>query len=457
MIIHHLAILQIIVPFIAALINMLMHRGTMFTVILAALVNMILSVYGLCFSNLPIFYNLGGFNRVIGIELSLTLFSQVIITYLNCSLLLWSFIFAPNYKQELLNFIDSKWHRIIFSIILFSHSAFIGILSTNDLFNLYVFIEISVLAITILLALGHETALHALNYMITSALASTLILLGIGFLLSVTGSLNMLEIKNILNQNIAAYPKITVSAIIFIITGFAAKMACWPFHAWLINAYKRAPSPILIYLSGASSLAISYSLIKFYINFSSFWPQAHDILFFLSILTMLVGAYLAYRADSVDNIILYSLVSSSGYTMMLLITPVLRPLVLLLLINDSVNKMGLFSILGTKVSDSLLNKMSIVIILICSAGIPVSLSFILKISMLEELIKISNFLAITAIVISTAFSLNYHYKIGIKFLFNSNDNIINSKKNYALNLMALVMIVMNIIALKHYFMLHILP
>ena len=112
---------------------------------------------------------------------------------------------------------------------MFAHTSYIGIISTNDLFNLQVFIEISSLSTYVLMSTGGNPSavIGAFDYLMRGTIGATLILIVIDFILNQTGSLNISDIHQRLN---GLYdPKIVIAAINFVLIGVLLKIAFFPF------------------------------------------------------------------------------------------------------------------------------------------------------------------------------------------------------------------------------------
>jgi len=116
-----------------------------------------------------------------------------------------------------------------------------GIVVTGDAFNLYVLLEIASLTGYALIGLGKDrAALSSLNYLIMGTIGASFYLLGIGYIYLVTGSLNIADIANLLPD---IYDSgVVLFAFIFCMIGLFIKMAFFPLHAWLPNAYSYAQS-----------------------------------------------------------------------------------------------------------------------------------------------------------------------------------------------------------------------
>ena len=167
---------------------------------------------------------------------------------------------------------------MFYSLLLFAHAGYLGVLSTNDLFNFYVFIEISSLATYVLISKGKEpkALIGAFDYLMLGTIGATLILISIGFFFAITGSLNIADISNILQinygSNVAGSTKLhlLIIAIVFFLTGAILKMAFFPLHFWMMRAYSATAPFVLTYVAAISSLLGIYMIMRFLFLFQGF-------------------------------------------------------------------------------------------------------------------------------------------------------------------------------------------
>ena len=120
-------------------------------------------------------------------------------------------------------------------------AALLGMVVTGDLFNLYVFLEIaSITAYTLIAAGGGAAALASFRYLLIGTIGASFYLLGLAYLFAMTGTLNMADMATRLPA--LGDPAALRVALAFIVTGLAMKMALFPMHGWLPDAYTYAPS-----------------------------------------------------------------------------------------------------------------------------------------------------------------------------------------------------------------------
>ncbi|KPK83884.1 MAG: hypothetical protein AMS27_11615 [Bacteroides sp. SM23_62_1] len=178
-----------------------------------------------------------------------------------------------------------------------------GVVLTGDLFNLFVFLEIAVIASYALVAFGiGKNELEAsFKYQVLGGMASILILFGIGMIYWKTKTLNIADV---------------FTQIIFI-AGFGLKAALMPFHAWLPDAHSSAPSPISAMLSGVLIKAIGiYSIIRLFFNMFPLSTEISTIIIILGTVSMVLGVFLAVGQWDIKRLLAYHSISQMGYVVL---------------------------------------------------------------------------------------------------------------------------------------------
>ena len=423
---NHFAVLQVLLPFFAALGAALTRSSiARFIAITAASSSFILSIYGFSILNNSVSYHLGDFKPPYGIEYRLDALNQPLIIFIN-GVLLFLLIFCHGLvNSTIMGYISKNRQNLFYSILLFAHAGYIGIMSTNDIFNLYVFIEISSLSSYVLMAQGNnkKAAIGAFDYLVLGTIGATLILISIGFLFSYTGSLNMTDINKHLHGNYSS--KIVITGISFFLIGSLLKTSFFPMHFWMVRSYLSAPSVILVYLAGISSIVGIYTFLRFIhfvINYNEVIKIISIFLKPIAFTTLIICSLLALMSKTMKKIVIYSSATQIGYIFLLIALQGAEGILLQLLLIDSLNKIALFFIIANieDPTTMLIPKIGykfysflIAIILICASGLPLSAMFIIKLNILDLLIKKNLWLDFAIIIISSAISLLYYYKIAI--------------------------------------------
>jgi multicomponent Na+:H+ antiporter subunit D len=204
-----------------------------------------------------------------------------------------------------------------YCLFLLQVTGFLGIVVTGDMFNLYVFLEIASLAGYALIAIGEEGAPFAsFNYLIFGTIGACFYLLGVGYLYITTGSLNMGDLSRILPT--LYHSKVVLVAFAFFLVGVSLKMALFPLHVWLPDAYTYAPSAVSALLAPLMTKVGAYVMIR--IMFTVFEPHfsielipATTILSWMAAGAVLFGAILALAQSDIKRMLAYILVSEVGY------------------------------------------------------------------------------------------------------------------------------------------------
>ncbi len=261
-----------------------------------------------------IHYWLGGWKPPWGIEYLVDALNAYILIILLFLALLCAIYSKRSIEHELP-------HKIVpfYTIYQLLITGLCGITVTGDLFNMYVFIEITAISGYALIASRGGIALKAsFVYLILGSIGACFFLLGIGFLYSVTGSLNMHDLSLLLPPLYGN--RVVQAAFVFFLVGLSIKMALFPLHIWLPDAHAFAPSEISALLSGIIIEVCTYAFIRvcfsvFTLNFIKLLPL-FDFLCWLAAIAMLYGSILAITQLNLKRMLAYSSVAHMGYIML---------------------------------------------------------------------------------------------------------------------------------------------
>jgi len=229
-----------------------------------------------------------------------------------------------------------------------------GVVVTADVFNLYVFLEISGLAAYALVASarGADAGLAALKYLLVGTVGATLYLLGVGYAFVATGTLAMADLAPALAA--AGHGStLVVAAFVLMAVGLAVKLALFPLHGWKPDAYAAAPPAVAAVLAALGSTVAGYALLR--ITYGVFTPALFEaapavrtLLLVAAAVSVLAGGALALRASEVRRLLAYSSVSQVGLfgLGLALSTPLAVTGALVGLVGHAVAKGGLFVAAG---------------------------------------------------------------------------------------------------------------
>jgi len=185
-----------------------------------------------------------------------------------------------------------------------------GVVLTGDIFNLFVFFEILCISSYALVAYTADKAgfESAIKYLIQGAVGSSLLLIGVGLLYGLFGTLNMADIA----QNIKSVSPISVFVpMVLLITGLGVEAAIFPLNAWLPDAHSSAPSSISAILSGIAIEVGLYAVAR--VIFTIFGASGiFPFLALLGILTLLVGEMCAFSQNNIKRMLAYSSIGQIG-------------------------------------------------------------------------------------------------------------------------------------------------
>jgi len=226
-------------------------------------------------------------------------------------------IVMPYAYQSVAREVESAKVHLLYSGLLLCLAGLLGITVTGDVFNLFVFLEISSISAYALIAMGTDRrALHAsYKYLIMGSIGATFIVIGIGMMYVMTGTLNMADLAN----RIPEVSSRTISvAFAFLTVGISLKLALFPLHLWLPDAYTYAPSTVTVFLASTATKVAVYMLVRvfftvFGVAFSFEVMTLHLGLLPLALLGILLASVTAIYQDNVKRLLAYSSVAQIGY------------------------------------------------------------------------------------------------------------------------------------------------
>jgi multicomponent Na+:H+ antiporter subunit D len=224
----------------------------------------------------------------------------------------------PFARRSIEHEIHEKRTGLFYTCYLLCLCGLLGIVVTGDAFNLFVFLEISSLSSYVLISLGsrRRALTAAYQYLIMGTIGATFILIGVGLLYMMTGTLNMVDLSQRLGE-VADTRTIRV-AFAFVTVGVSIKLALFPLHQWLPNAYTEAPSVVSAFIAATATKVGVYVLLRFFftvfgIRFSFDAMHVGEILMLLAVAAILIASLVAVFQDNVKRMLAYSSVAQIGY------------------------------------------------------------------------------------------------------------------------------------------------
>ncbi len=352
----HLPILQVIIPLLAAPLCLFIRIPRIvgiFAILVSATAFLIsCGLLQEVITGGTLSYQLGGWAAPWGIEYRIDKLNGYLLLLVSGISTIVLVAAQTSISKEL----PENRHTFFYTAYLLCLTGLLGILATADAFNLFVFLEISALSSYTLIAIGTDRrALTAsYQYLVMGTIGATFIIIGVGLMYMMTGTLNMYDLAERLP---AVYESKTVlSAFGFFIVGVCLKLALFPLHLWLPNAYAYAPSITTAFLAATSTKVAVYVLIRyifsiFGIEFVNMSLPLGDIFLFLGLTGIFVASVAAIYQLNIKRLFAYSSVAQIGYIILGLAigTELGLTATLLHLFNHALMKAAIFLAIGAVV------------------------------------------------------------------------------------------------------------
>ena len=315
---YHLPVLLVVVPLVAAPIAALLNRPRLsWAVAVAATLWALYAALELLSQTMAageIHYELGGWAAPYGIEYVVDPVNAWVVVIVA----LIGALVAPYARVSVEREITEDRIPLFYAAFILCLTGLLGIAVTGDVFNVFVFLEISSLSAYALIALGSDRrALTAsFQYLIMGSVGATFIVIGIGLMYVMTGTLNMADLADRLPE-VSGTRTIPV-AFTFLTVGITLKLALFPLHLWLPNAYTYAPSAVTAFIASTATKVGVYLLLRFFftifgVTFSFDVMQLDRILMPLALIAIVAMSLVAIYQENVKRLLAYSSVAQIGY------------------------------------------------------------------------------------------------------------------------------------------------
>lgn len=429
MISDHLPILQVVVPLLAAPLCVLVRRPgaawAIYAGAAAAALTCALLLSAQVWSGGVVRYALGGWEAPVGIE--------YVVDGANAPMLLLvtllGFTAAVYARRSVEDEVERPRIYLYYCCLCLHLAGLLGIAITGDAFNVFVFLEISSLSAYALIAMGrHRRALlAAFRYLVMGTVGGTFVLIGIGLLYALTGTLNMADLAE---RVPALYGNRALAAALgFIAIGLAIKAAVFPLHAWQPDAYAESSTTASLLLAGAGAKVAIYAFLRY--GFGVFGAGlVADVLPLATLMLavgtvgMLVGSAVACFQRDFKRLLAWSSVGQIGYiiTGIGLASHAGLGAAWLHMFNHALIKGGLFAVAGilllrlggTQLDDlaGLARRMpwtfaALLIGGLSLIGVPLTAGFVSKWALAQALIDDAHWIVLGAVLVSSLLALVY--------------------------------------------------
>jgi len=314
----HLPALVVVVPLIAAPLTLLLRRpgvawgiataACAFSFAAALLLAAEVALHG------PVSYHIGSWPPPWGIEYRLDVLNAFVLVLVSGV----AAAVAPYAWRSVAAEMPGDRVYLFYTMFCLCVAGLLGMAATGDAFNLFVFMEIASLSSYVLIALGRDrrALLAAYQYLVLGTIGATFYVIGVGLLYLMTGTLNIADIAERLPQVRGTRP--VLAALAFITVGVSLKLALFPLHLWLPNAYTYAPSAVTALLAATATKVQVYVLLRFYFGIfglklvTETLPMP-EILLALSVVAIVTASLVALWQADLKRLFAYSSVAQIGY------------------------------------------------------------------------------------------------------------------------------------------------
>lgn len=307
----YIPVLFVFIPILTSIIIYLFkgEKITFIAFIAQAILTVLIILYAIFLPQYPESNQIvfGGHDIRIGISLRNDTLSMAFVTL---TIIIWWAVMLYTYKN---NRTENKY----FFFLLFLQGIFMGLLQTNDLFNLFVFLELITVLVTILIAYKKNgpSFRAAIYYLLLNTVGAMVFLIGVILLYYVYGTINI----QVIAENIATHSATTTVSLayIFMMAGISVKAALVPVFTWLPKAHGVAQSSISALLSGLIVKGALYLFIRINSNmFAGANYNTNELFFWIGTTTAIVGVAFALSQKEMKQVLAYHTISQVGIMMM---------------------------------------------------------------------------------------------------------------------------------------------
>ncbi len=334
-------------------------------------------------------------------------------------------------------------HRHVPEFYILMLSTLLGMffmISSGNLLMFYLGLELSTIPLAALCNFDLEKRLSseaAMKMIISSAFSSALLLLGISMMYGITGTLNFSELTAYVNGTI---PQLFLFAFILVMAAFFFKISAVPFHLWTADVYEGSPVTVTSYLSVVSKGAILFVLISVLYNvFSSLEASWYNMLFLISVLTMLTGNLFALRQQNMKRFLAFSSIAQIGFILIGISGSSAAGsasviFFVLIYVFSNLGAFGVISVVSALTAKENIDDYKgfyktnpllawiLTISLFSLAGIPPTAGFFGKFFLLMAGVGRGNYLLITIAALNMVISLYYYLRVVKAMFMETSDN-----------------------------------
>jgi NADH-quinone oxidoreductase subunit N len=203
-------------------------------------------------------------------------------------------------------------------LILLASTGMMVMISASDLITLYLGLELQSLALYVVASFDRDSVRSSeagLKYFVLGALSSGMLLYGASMIYGFAGTTSFGALAKLLTGSGAPSPGLIIG-IVFVMVGLAFKVSAVPFHMWVPDVYEGAPTPVTAFFAVAPKMAAIALFMRFLIEpFGAMLAQWQQIVMFLSLASMVLGAVAAIAQTNIKRLMAYSSIGHIGYAL----------------------------------------------------------------------------------------------------------------------------------------------
>lgn len=425
------AVLLIAIPLLVAFVSILSKKLAPWLLLATPFVNLVLLF--LVPTGIVV---IGGFQPPFGISLLLDTYSFIA-------------LFAVNALVFVIGLLNVKEYHQFSSILLVALAGLNGLILTNDLFNLFVFLEIAGIA-AYLIAASNKKPASVFHYLVLGAVGSSFYLFGLIILYAMFGTLNMVDmIEKINAATVSASALILPFFLMFVGLGVEAKLL--PFNSWVKGVLGSSNTMSGPMFASVYAVTVSFVFGRLLNNLFAFQGNLLVVVVAILLLGIALGEAMAFSSKKAREILLYSSIAQASVVILLFV----NGLVLwgaLLAVANAVSKFVLFYVVtkaqkevGCDDLDSLQGMfqgnyvvgVAFSVAALSVIGIPLFAGFVLKLGYLTELAANANWLAIAVILVASLVEGIYYVRMLVKLWYPGEKEVKVSFGNVATVVIAL--------------------
>lgn len=349
--------------------------------------------------------------------------------YLGTSMI---FVYSRQYIQQ-----RDMFRGEFYALTLFSVVGMMIMVSGQNMLTLYVGLELLSLSLYALVALNRDNAKAteaAMKYFVLGALASGMLLYGMSMIYGMTGSLNIADINNAL-MSAPKIHSVLILGLVFIVSGLAFKLGAVPFQMWVPDVYEGSPTAVTMLISSVPKLAAFALVIRLLVQglpmLAVDWQQ---MLMIMAVLSIIIGNITAIAQTNLKRMLAYSTISHIGFVLYGLMSASMNGFIFAMFYVVSYVLMtlagfGIILLLSRKgfEADKLddlkgLNQRSpwhaflMLIVMFSMAGVPPTLGFYAKFSVLQAALAAGYLWLVVFAVLMAVIGAFYYLRI-IKLMY----------------------------------------